>query len=70
MPAFTGTLRANEIFITLFNMVISQEVFGDNISGTYGSLVDKSRVDGGLYGDTKLFYSADVLKSRGIYRTY
>ena len=64
MPAFTGTLRANEIFITLFNMVISQEVFGDNISGTYGSLVDKSRVDGGLYGDTKLFYSADVLKSR------
>ena len=64
MPAFTGTLRANEIFITLFNMVISQEVFGDNVSGTYGSLVDKSRVDGGLYGDTKLFYSADVLKSR------
>ena len=64
MPAFTGQLRANEIFASLFNMIISQEVFGDNISGTFSSLVDKSRVDGGLYGDTKLFYSVDVLKSR------
>lgn len=64
MPAFTGQLRANEIFASLFNMIISQEVFGDNISGTFASLVDKSRVDGGLYGDTKLFYSVDVLKSK------
>lgn len=64
MPSFSGQLRANEIFATLFNMIISQEVFGDNISGTFSSLVDKSRVDGGLYGDTKLFYSVDVLKSR------
>lgn len=64
MPAFSGQLRANEIYATLFNMIISQEVFGDNISGTFSSLVDKSRVDGGLYGDSKLFYSADVLKSR------
>ena len=64
MPSFSGQLRANEIFATLFNMIISQEVFGDNIAGTYGSLMEKSRVDGGLYGDTKLFYSTDVLKSR------
>lgn len=64
MPAFTGQLRANEIFASLFNMIISQEVFGDNISGTFSSLLDKSRVDGGLYGDTKLFYSVDILKSR------
>ncbi len=64
MPAFTGQLNANEIFGALYNMIISQEVFTDNIAGTFSSLVDKSRVDGSLYGDTKLFYSPDVLKSR------
>lgn len=64
MPAFTGQLNANEVFAALYNMVISQEVRADNISGVFASLVDKSRVDGSLYGDTKLFYSPDVLKSR------
>ena len=64
MPAFSGQLNANEIFGALYNMIISQEVFGDNIAGTFSSLVDKARVDGSLYGDTKLFYSPDVLKSR------
>ena len=64
MPAFSGTLRANEIFAALYNMIISQEVRADNVAGTFSSLVDKSRVDGSLYGDTKLYYSPDVLKSR------
>ena len=64
MPAFSGQLNANEIFAALYNMIISQEVRADNIAGTFSSLVDKSRVDGSLYGDTKLFYSPDVLKSR------
>ena len=64
MPAFTGQLNANEIFAALYNMIISQEVRADNIAGTFSSLVDKSRVDGSLYGDTKLYYSPDVLKSR------
>ena len=64
MPAFTGQLHANEIFAALYNMIISQEVRADNIAGTFSSLVDKARVDGSLYGDTKLFYSPDVLKSR------
>ena len=63
MPAFTGQLRSNEIFAALFNMIISQEVFADNIKGTFGELVDEARVDGGLYGDTKLYYSTDALKS-------
>ena len=44
-------------------MIISQEVFADNIYDTKASLVDMSRVDGGLYGDTKLYYSTDVLQS-------
>ena len=63
MATFTGQLRSNEIFASLYNMIISQEVFADNIKGTFSSLVDKGRVDGSLYGDTKLYYSVDVLKS-------
>ena len=56
------TLTANEIFTTLANMIISQEVFANNL-GKHQTLVDKARVDGGLYGDTKLYYATDVLKS-------
>lgn len=63
MANFTGLLRSNEIFASIFNMIISQEVFADNIKGTYSSLVEKGRVDGGLFGDTKLYYATDVLKS-------
>ena len=62
MSSFTGQLRSNEIFASLYNLIISQEVFADNI-GNHQTLVDKARVDGGLFGDTKLFYSTDVLKS-------
>lgn len=56
------TLTANEIYNTLANMIISQQVFADNLS-MHQTLVDKARVDGGLYGDTKLYYATDVLKS-------
>jgi hypothetical protein len=63
MPAFLGTLNPNEIFAAIYNMIISQEVFADNIYDTKSTLADRSRVDGGLYGDTKLYYSTDVLKS-------
>lgn len=63
MPAFNGQLRPNEIYGALYNMIISQEVFADNIYDTKASLVDAARVDGGLYGDTKLYYSTDVLKT-------
>lgn len=60
---FTGTLNQNEIFSALYNMIISQQVFADNIYDTKATLSDMSRVDGTLYGDTKLYYSTDVLKS-------
>lgn len=63
MPAFNGTLNQNEIFAALYNMIISQQVFADNIYDTKATLADMSRVDGTLYGDTKLYYSTDVLKS-------
>lgn len=63
MPAFNGQLNSNEIFAAIYNMIISQQVFSDNIYETKSTLADMSRVDGSLYGDTKLYYSTDVLKS-------
>ena len=63
MPKFEGRLRANEIFAALFNMIISQQVFTDNVKGTFSTLADSARVDGSMYGDTKLYYSTDCLKS-------
>lgn len=59
-PAFT--LTANEIFQTLANMIIAEEVFAENL-GNHQTLVSKARVEGTLYGDTKLYYATDVLKS-------
>lgn len=56
------TLNSNEIFSSIANMIISQEVFADNL-GKHQTLVDKARVDGGLFGDKKLYYATDVLKS-------
>lgn len=47
----------------MLNMIISQEVFADNIKGTFSRLVDMNRVDGTLYGDTKLYYATDCLES-------
>lgn len=63
MGNFTGTLRHNEIFGALFNMIISQQVYADNIAGTNSKLVDQAKVDGTLFGDTKLYYSCDCLAS-------
>lgn len=61
--AFNGQLNSNEIFSALYNMIISVQAFGDNIAGTYETLADKFRVDGGMYGDTKLYVATDALKS-------
>ena len=60
---YAGKLNANEIFASIFNMIISQQVFADNIKDTKSSLVDAARVDGSMYGDTKLYYATDVLRS-------
>lgn len=58
------TLSQNEIYEFLSNMLISTQVFTDNIKDNAAmSLVDMSRVDGGLYGDTKRWISTDVLKT-------
>lgn len=57
------TLNPNEIFAPLFNQIISQEVFADNISEVSNELVDMARVDGSMCGDTKLYYATKPLYS-------
>ena len=63
MATFLGQLNSNEIFAALYNMIISQQVFADNISTTQSELVDMAKVDGSLYGDQKLYYATDILGS-------
>lgn len=61
MAKFAGTLTANEIYTALYNMIISQRVY--DITTADPSLANALRVDGTLYGDTKLYTSMDVGES-------
>ena len=63
MATFNGQLKSNEIFASLYNMIISQQVFANNLETKKNSLVEMGRVDGSMYGDTKLYYATDALKS-------
>lgn len=63
MAQFLGQLNSNEIFAALYNMIISQQVFADNIATTQSELVNMAKVDGTLYGDQKLYYATDILGS-------
>ena len=60
---FNGQLNTNAVMSSLYNMVISQQTFGDNIKGTYSELVDAAKVDGTMLGDTKLYISTNCLES-------
>lgn len=60
MANFNGQLRSNEVFAALYNMIIGQVVFSDNLQ-KHQTLVDKAKEEAGLYGDQKLFYSADII---------
>lgn len=60
--AYNGQLRSNLVFGLIFNMIISQQVEVDNL-GNHSRIVDDAKVDGSLFGDTKLFYATDVLES-------
>lgn len=59
----TYSLNANEIYSALFNMIISEQVFADNINGKNSKLVEAARAEAGLAGDSKNYWSTDVLKS-------
>lgn len=52
------TLNQNTITSALFNMIISQQVFDSKVANT--ELADRFRVDGTLFGDTKLYHSFDI----------
>ena len=60
--AYDGQLNTNEVFASLFNMIISLQVFPAGISDLSGIYASK-KVDGTLYGDTKVYISTDALKS-------
>ena len=64
MPKFNNTLLPNAIYKDLANMIISQEIFGDLGETSYSEIVDIARVDGSMYGDTKLYYTPDCLHSK------
>lgn len=65
MGAFTGQLNSNEIFAGLFNMIIRQQCFANNIADNDNSkFVNEAKEEGSLYGDTILYYATDALKSR------
>lgn len=57
---YNGQLRQNEVYSSIYNMIISQQVFSDPIRNTYDKLAKLFKTDGSMYGDTKLFYSVQV----------
>jgi hypothetical protein len=65
MPIIGGSysLNVNSIYASLFNMIIAEQVFADNISGKNSKLVGEAKAEVGLYGDSKNYWSTDVLKS-------
>lgn len=58
------TLNQNEIVSSLSNMIISAQSFGFKPKGDMFKFVERASVDGSLYGDTKLYRSADVIHSK------
>ncbi len=60
---FTGQLNQNTITTSIFNMIISQRIYDIKLIG-YNDLVESIKVDGTLYGDTKLYYMTDVSGTR------
>ena len=60
MATFNGQLTVNEAMGSLINQIVSQLTFSPDFRSSY-DLVDKARVDGGMYGDTKLYTSVDIL---------
>lgn len=57
------TLNKNEVIVALSNMVIGQRTFSNNVGGLDGSLVDKARMEGSMFGDTYIYNSVDVLET-------
>ena len=63
MATFAGKLNVNEVVGSLYNQIISIQTNASNIAGVYGKLLEAMKVDGGMFGDTKLYIETDCLKS-------
>lgn len=63
MATYDGQLTANKIMSGIFNMIISQYVSAKVVDGLFTELHDEAVEEAGLYGDTKLFYFVQPLKS-------
>ena len=59
-----GTLNTNAFYNATFNAYRLITTLADNLSAMDDSLVEKFRVDGGMYDDKKVYTDCDVLMSR------
>lgn len=60
---FNGHLNPNEVFGSIYNMIINQVVKAPDLADNY-NFVETFRTEGSMYGDTVLFYDQDVLSTR------
>lgn len=60
---FNGHLNPNEVFGSIYNMIINQVVKAPELVDNY-NFVEKFRTEGSALGDTVLFYDQDVLSTR------
>ncbi len=60
---FNGHLNPNEVFGSIYNMIINQVVKAPELADNY-NFVEKFRTEGSMFGDTVLFYDQDVLATR------
>ena len=60
---FNGHLNPNEVFGSIYNMIINQVVKVPELVDNY-NFVEKFRTEGSALGDTVLFYDQDVLSTR------
>ena len=60
---FNGHLNPNEVFGSIYNMIINQVVKAPDLADNY-NFVETFRTEGSMLGDTILFYDQDVLSTR------
>ena len=60
---FNGHLNPNEVFGSIYNLIINQVVKAPSLADNY-NFVEKFRTEGSMFGDTVLFYDQDVLATR------
>lgn len=57
---WNGQLTKNEVISDMFNAVVARMFYLDNVEGIDNTLVEMMRVDGGKFGDTRLYTAAKI----------